>query len=159
MDNKITECISVLKFISDIKQGEKPCYFSKTVISKNEWFGTIKRRWNGEKGENGIVYVNKILDRCEHYCRMCMNESVYSTLKQLIESLEFSLVGINNLITTYNDQTDVRRDYMEIRFRIVAIIGFVDKHLNEDSSVPVSPNNNDKNGKTNFFSLSNVIIN
>ena len=57
----IEDCISLLDFVSTIPSGHKPCYKTKTTVSKDAWFVTFKRRWNGEKGEYGIDHINKVL--------------------------------------------------------------------------------------------------
>src|SRR5665648_508659 len=101
-----TQCIDILTFISNIKENDKPCYNTKTTINKNAWFVTIQRRWSGEKGENGITYVNNILDSCDKYYRMCLNnvDSVSYDQNQLTTVLKDSIKGFDNLIGTYSDQ-------------------------------------------------------
>ena len=115
----IDNCINELDFISSIPKNHKPCFKTKTTLSKNGWFVTAKRRWNGEKGEQGVIYVNKILDDCEIYYRTCILGSVGDNydrdnnpiLSMLLETLKNSVVGFENLINTYEDQKGVSKDY------------------------------------------------
>ena len=80
----------------------------------------------GEKGEYGIVYVNKILDSCDYHYRMCLQSSLSSdnkndaidTLRKLKDALSSSLKGFDNLIITYKDQNEVSKDYDECKNRV-----------------------------------------
>ena len=90
----------------------------------------MRRRWGGEKGEYGVVYVGKILDSCDYHYRMCLQYSIngenkldnIETLKNLKNILTSSIDGIDNLIDTYSDQINVSNDYKTIKNRIEIMI-------------------------------------
>ena len=79
----IERCITELNFISSIKKGHKPLYNNKTTIEKSSWFVTLKRRWNGEKGENGIFHVNNVMSSCDLMYHMCCEN--FSNYQDMIE--------------------------------------------------------------------------
>jgi hypothetical protein len=122
----LAECIKTLEFIKNIPQKHKPCYNSKTTISKEAWFSTVRRRWGGEKGEYGIIYVDKILDSCNYHYRMCLQSSLSSenkneyidTLRRIKDALSGSIVGFENLIRTYSDQGEVSTNYDKCKNRV-----------------------------------------
>ena len=111
----IEDCISELEFISSVPKGHKPCYKTKTTVSAEGWFVTIRRRWNKEMGEYGIVHVNKVLSSCDLHYRMCIGNLGSSGnlegLKELSDALTKSISGFDNLIETYKDQKKVSDDY------------------------------------------------
>ena len=143
ISDKIRNCIVVLDFISKIPKGHKPCYKTKTTIPKDSWFVTIKRRWNGEKGEYGVEYVSEILNECDYL----IDSEDISALTRLSRSLLKSLDGFNNLIETYNDQPGVENSYKECKEMVDKLIDHINETENKKNSV--------KTVKS-FFSASNV---
>ena len=126
------ECIKVMKFISTIEIDYKPCFNSLTTINKNAWFTTLKRRWNGEKGEEGILYVNKILCSCDKLYRMCLIER-----DVLLGLYEDSVIGLDNLIITYSDQESVCDGYRKIKETVVDAItdiAYQDNNTSDNNS-------------------------
>lgn len=119
------ECIDILIFISTIKPNDKPCYNTKTTIHKNAWFATLQRRWGGEKGEKGIVYINNVLDSCDKYYRMCLNKSGFNNNDILLSALYDSLKGFDNLINTYSDQKTVADSYKNCKDKIIKFLSEV----------------------------------
>ena len=136
------ECIKVMKFISSIEIDYKPCFNSFTVINKNSWFTTLKRRWNGEKGEEGILYVNKILCSCDKLYRMCLIER-----DVLLGLYEDSVVGLDNLIITYSDQESVCDGYRKIKETVVDSIKDLTYQDNTDQDNTDQDNNNISDNK------------
>lgn len=116
------------EFISKIPKDMKPCFSDKTLIGCNEWFSTFKRRYKGEKGERGVIYVKQLIDSTENYIKSADNISV-KKLKDLIEN---SLEGMKNLVETYKkDQQDqVSKDYEELLEKVKIIIKNIIKRKN-----------------------------
>lgn len=160
----IDNCISELDFISSIPKNHKPCYRSKTTVSTKGWFVTAKRRWNGEKGEYGVVYVNKVLDDCETYYRTCILGSVGDNydrdnnpiLSRLLETLRNSVVGFDNLIDTYDDQRSVSNDYQLIKDRVNDLIKKLNNYYGNDNIMVKSLIV--RNPKSNFFNTDNIVF-
>ncbi len=134
----IDDCISELDFISSIPSKHKPCYKTKTTITKGGWFVTIRRRWNGEMGEYGIIHVNKVLGSCDLHYRMCLDKLVADknyqpdknykeSMKKLSAALKKSIIGFNNLIETYNDQEQI--DYKTCKTKAVELSGKIDQYF------------------------------
>lgn len=149
ISDKIKNCISVLDFICTIPKNHKPCYKTKTTIPKDSWFVTIKRRWNGEKGEYGVEYINEILNQCDLYYRFCLdNQSNIEDLTRLSKLLSQSLSGFDNLIETYNDQLIVEKSYKECKEMVKKLINDISEI--ENSKIASKPI------KINFFTANNV---
>lgn len=151
-------CLSMLNFIATIPEGHKPCYKSKTTVSKHEWFVTWKRRWKGEKGELGIIYVKKILTNCDRIYKDLLGESerLFSnreSLRKLSTSLKNSVEGFNNLITTYRDQPSVSKDYEECKSLTISLYTGIDKSL-RDLLFPKTNNNSLKRIKEDLSNMS-----
>ena len=102
--------IDELAFVSSIPPKAKPCFRDKSLIFSNEWFCTLRRRWKGEKGEDGCVYLNDILNSCDNFYRMCDNLDQLKEMKKLLDS---SVVGIENVVKTYfqDSQNNVSKNY------------------------------------------------
>jgi len=136
LSNGLLETIRDLEFISKIEENQKPLYNTKNTIAKNAWFVTIRRRFAEEKGEKGIIHVNRVLDSCDLYYRMCLSDknnmllpNLLSNLSLLKLSLESSVPGFNNLINTYSDQEKVCKDYKLCKERVIDLYQCIDKYL------------------------------
>ena len=164
----ISECISLLNFISKIPKNHKPCYNSKTTVSKSGWLVTMRRRWYNEKGENGILYVTKILNRCDNHYRMCYDiES--KDIKNLTTALRNSVIGFDNLIETYGDQGSMADDYTKCKERVIILCN---NNNNNNNNLSDRENENKEDNenetelipmvipdnpiKSNFFSMNNI---
>jgi len=118
----LDSCVSKLNFISTIPENNKPCYNTNTYISKNAWFVRIRRRWAGEEGQEGVDYVNKVLDSCDRNYRMCLNSENNANLTKLRTALKNSVPGFDNLIRTYSDQKSVEEGYQKCKIRVTELI-------------------------------------
>ena len=128
VNEKIITIFNDLKFISNIPENTKPCFRDKTYIDTNSWFVTVKRRFKGEKGEKGVIYINDLIDSCDHIYRMCKDLKV---LKKLRKSLYDSKNGVKNLIFTYNDQDNVRDGYLKCFKDIISLIVKLDEKIDK----------------------------
>ena len=137
----LSECISILDFISSIQPNDKPCYKTKTTISKQDWLIRIRRRWAGETGENGVLYVNKLLCSCDIQYRMCLkNPKIEYDNAKLYLSLKNSIPGFSNLINTYSDQKNVSENYDKIKNRVISLCNQI-----ENLDNPIDTHNKHKN--------------
>ena len=100
----LKEIITDLEFISKIPKGYKPNFSDKSLVDTADWFSTIKRRYKGEQGERGVIYVNSLLTQIE-------NSSDISTLQS---HLLLAKIGLENLAYTYriDQQIQVSNDYL-----------------------------------------------
>ena len=165
----LSECISILDFISSIQQNNKPCYKTKTTISKQGWLVTIRRRWAGEKGEEGVLFINNLLCSCDIHYRMCLkNSEIGCDIDNLCLSLKNSISGFSNLINTYSDQKSISDDYAKIKNKVISLcdqirnyldkkpkkIDETEKNKNENELVPVIISDNST--RSNFFTTNNI---
>lgn len=146
--DSITKIKPELEFIASISANHKPCFSTKTTIDKNSWLVTLKRRWNGEKGEKGVKYIADILKECNqirNYCtdlqpKECLelkssncikmtediSEELFKefeeTINDFIDILTCSCRGLAKLVDTYNDQKNISKQYAQIRFQMIQII-------------------------------------
>lgn len=114
-----------LEFISKIPKGAKPCYSNRSLTYTDQWFVTLRRRWNGEKGEKGVIHVKRLLDSCDKYYRMCNLDGFgISDCDKLRTLLYESIQGLNNLVHTYliDEQKNVSDDYQKCIDRAKHII-------------------------------------
>ncbi len=163
---EISKCIENLEFISSIPENHKPYYNSKSTISTNSWFTTVRRRWGGEKGEEGIIHVNNLRDSCDHHYRMCLKslngpvsekDYIIETMQKLRTALDNSVIGFDNLINTYRDQKEVSDDYKESKKKVIALskeIGQTLHQLNNSSDNNTSENIEDEVSSENSNSSS-----
>lgn len=137
----LSKSIADLEFISTLEKGHKPLYNSRSTIQRTAWFATFQRRWAGEKGEKGLIYVNNVLDSCDRYYRMCLSDSsiytddifkynITKNLSSLRTALKNSVQGFNNLIMTYDDQETVAKGYDKCKNRVTKIIDDINIFFN-----------------------------
>lgn len=107
------------EFIGIIPKNSKPCFNDKTFTTPDEWFATIKRRYKGEKGEKGVIYLEKLIETTRFYKKD----------KNLINLLEKSIKGIENLSETYrkDNQIEVSENYKKCISKVKDIISDVEK--------------------------------
>lgn len=129
------------KFISTIPKSAKPCFYDKTFVHVTEWFVTFKRRWKGEKGEKGIVYIENLVEITEKFCNSseCFGVDNLNELKKLLDS---SIIGLTNLVYTYkiDGQIEVSESYSQLIKKVENLVTKIEKRLEENKA------------KSNFFS-------
>ena len=132
----IRECINILKFIANLPENHKPCYNTLTSIDKNAWMVTFRRRWKREKGERGTEYIHKILDSCHNHYQDCLNREMIDqhTIDLLLQCLNNSLSGFNNLIETYNDQDNIRVAYVECKVKVNKLIKDIQDNITQNNN-------------------------
>jgi len=150
----LSECISVLNFISTIEPNYKPCYKTKSVISKDAWWVTIRRRWNSEKGEEGILYVDKIMCSCDSQYHMCL-ENTEKNIDELYSSLKKSISGFSNLVSTYNDQKDVSDSYNNLKDKVLKLMTDI-KPAKPVKKKPILISVSTDTLKSKFFTTGNI---
>jgi hypothetical protein len=117
-------------FISKINKGVKPCFYDKSLIGMNDWFVTFRRRYKGEKGEKGVVYVENLIETTNKYYK---TETDYEFLNKIKETLRNSICGLNNLVYTYkiDGQESVSQSYSNCISQIEKIILDIDFIISE----------------------------
>ena len=116
----LSKILEDLEFLQIIPKGCKPNFSDKTLTSTNEWFSTIKRRYKSEKGEKGVIYVKTLINNVKSVYKNLDN----SSLKLLKGKLILAILGINNLIYTYeiDEQISVYEGYICCRKNIEKLI-------------------------------------
>ena len=143
MSNRLTlaDCLTELEFISSIPPNHKPLYGSKRTVHKDAWFTTFKRRWNGEKGEYAVIHVKEVLNSCDQYYRMFLDNVADNILenpsgadlKALSVSLKKTISGFDNLIKTYEDQKDVAKEYEKHKAVTIQLYQDIDTYSGRNS--------------------------
>ena len=120
------------EFISNIPPNVKPCFYDKSYINANEWFITFKRRYKGEKGEKGVIYITKLIENTTEY----KNSIDVKSLIKLKETLEKSLKGLNNLVDTYKSdcQEEISKSYKECFNKVEILIEKISEKLSSKKS-------------------------
>ena len=120
------------KFISGIPKGTKPCFYDKSLVSINEWFVTFKRRWKGEKGEKGVLYVENLLETTEKTIP-CLDINALRNLKEILHS---AILGLGNLVYTYkvDEQVSVSESYFLLGKRVEKLIDLIDLQVRNKSN-------------------------
>lgn len=114
------------EFVKSIPINSKPCFYSKTFIGVNDWFVTLRRRWNGEKGEKGVVYLENLINTT---MKILESENISTDeLKKMKKLLEESILGLNNLVCTYtiDNQKSVAEEYGKIIKNVKNIVTEID---------------------------------
>ena len=112
------------KFISEIPINAKPCFQDKTLTYIDEWFVTFKRRWKGEKGEKGVIYLKNLIAITKKEYDNLRKEKKINELEELKHIINNSIIGIENLIVTYtkDGQPEVAENYRQCKETINQII-------------------------------------
>lgn len=108
-------------FIASLNKNEKPCFNDRTKININEWFVTWRRRYKGEKGEKGIIYVKNLIAITREYIEKIED---MDEINLLMNVLERSLIGLNNVIYTYeiDNQIPVAEEYTKFNEMIKQLL-------------------------------------
>jgi len=123
--------IRELRFISSIPANAKPCFKDHTIMSDNEWFVTLKRRWlKREGGDDGIIHVNNIFNICDNIYSNLSIDNIIMIKKEL----ENCKPGLHNLINTYTDQRKVRDGYYKCVERVNHLIIKLDYKITQDEN-------------------------
>lgn len=130
------------KFIGNIPKGAKPCFYDKSLIYINEWFPTLRRRWKGEKGEKGVIYVENLLEMSSKLVT-CLDINGLKNFKEILQSVT---IGLQNLVYTYkvDEQESVSKSYRELTIKVEKLIEDIDQNIRN---------------KSNFFSYVPKILN
>lgn len=117
-------------FIASIPIGYKPCFGDKTLIKTNEWFVSLRRQLKNETGENGVIYVGKLLDQTINYIKN-KQEGEEHELSKIRDLLFEGDVGLINLIKTYmlSQQNSIVKGYSLLVEKIEKIIIELDDFL------------------------------
>lgn len=130
------------KFIANVPKGAKPCFYDKSLIYINEWFPTLRRRWKGEKGEKGVMYVENLLEMSIKVVS-CLDINALKNFKEILRSVT---IGLHNLVYTYkvDEQISVSNSYSDLSLKVEKLIDEIDQQIRN---------------KSNFFSYVPKILN
>ena len=120
------------KFIANVPKGAKPCFYDKSLIYINEWFPTLRRRWKGEKGEKGVMYVENLLEMSIKVAE-CLD---INALRNFKEILRLATMGLQNLVYTYkvDEQISVSNSYGDLFLKVEKLIEDIDQHIRNKSN-------------------------
>jgi hypothetical protein len=120
------------KFIAGIPKGAKPCFYDKSLIYINEWFPTLRRRWKGEKGEKGVMYVENLLESSIKLVS-CLDINALKNFKEILQSVS---IGLKNLVYTYkvDDQISVSNSYSDLSEKVEKLIDSIDQQIRNKSN-------------------------
>ena len=123
------------RFIANIPENAKPCYYDKTLVYITEWFVTLKRRYKGEKAEKGLLYIEDLVKKTEIFIESGKETgNSKSENKRLREVLLDVKIGLNNLVKTYekDGQENISKKYgdfiIEVE-RLVNKIGYQNSYF------------------------------
>lgn len=100
----LSDLLVKLKILSMIESGQKINMGSMTFVDSSSWWGAIKRGLSGEGRKGLMVHINQIVQqaitaigeyRDTIFCRLIVN------------SLAEAKIGIQSLITTYQDDPNI----------------------------------------------------
>ncbi len=101
LPNTLRDLLVKLQFLSMIEKGMKPCMSDLSFVSANSWVGAFKRRICNENRKNLINEIELIVDQSIR----ALDEYHSSTkfMKILTSSIDSSKIGLENLLSTYQD--------------------------------------------------------
>lgn len=112
-DIKVTNILTELKFISEIKPNDKLCYNNNEINIDDSYLKSLTRWWNNYNRKDTIaaletIYVTTfelldILINNQKQNILTLNEyKNIDLLHELIKHLDISLMGLNSLKITYD---------------------------------------------------------
>ena len=161
IDNILVE----LEIIGQIKENDKLAISvipgdTKIFVSTYSWYSRFIRKYNGYNRDTCIKHIETLVDRIEKTSNTIINGSLVDMCITIKTSIKKSIIGLNNLKTTYNDDS-------EIVARLVILINRLEKTLtlledfNDtiDIDLTSSINLGIDNGLPNYNSIDNTIDN
>lgn len=104
MDNE--EVISKLKFLAKVQKGEK-INVNGLFVQLDGLKTTVSRTvWNVDSRQNTLTFIEKVLANSTNLIELYLNSNNHSKFemaKNIINDLDSSKSGIQNLKNTYND--------------------------------------------------------
>lgn len=105
------DIIEDLKFISKIGVNEKVSCKYKIIHSNNIFTSISRNLWYKENRNDVIEFLNKLLLRIDNHVKKNIN---VIELVSFADAITQSIKGINNLISTYNDDKAIVCQYKMI---------------------------------------------
>lgn len=99
--------IENLNFMGQIAVGQKVSFKHKTIKNDNI-LTSLSRYWYEDKRQDGVQFTNSIILQLESY--ISKTEDIIK-LVSLVDAISKSIIGINNLIKTYNDDKAIVYQY------------------------------------------------
>ena len=101
---ELRDLFEISSFIAHAKPSTKPCFRTRSYVSKDSWMGALYRRLHGESAMLGALQIQRIAER--------LSSSLYAyqgkIWEQTIRShLTDFLKGVRVIEETYSDYTEV----------------------------------------------------
>lgn len=129
----INESTKLLLIISQIKTGEKLYTTNKQfVICQNSKLDKIYRYFFGENGDKNMTRLQEIYSRSFALVANILSENTLQGIfykQQLKEALLKSKNGLNNWLTSYNDDADINAQMSILHKNIDLNIALLSKSL------------------------------
>ena len=95
----------------------------KLVVDKSSYIAFIKRRYNGYDRLSVITYLKDFVNKLEKYVEMLVKGNLEDYAKVIIPIIKTALIGLNNLKSTYIDDSNI---VSEISLIIIKLESFVE---------------------------------
>ena len=126
----VQDLISELEYLSQIKEGKKPCQSKKIFFESDSWWGSVYRTIYRE---GKIPFINHIKNTIEIYATVVEEHPEY---KKILEPLLISArSGIVNLCQTYQDDP-------EFNSEIKVVMMLFELNLNSPSDITETSSTN-----------------
>lgn len=101
----LQDLLSRLRFVGEIKQGDKVCIYDRSLVGRTAWFGRAKRLFMFDSRYKIIGFIEQLIDETVK----SMNQYQKSPFINLITTnLKLARAGILNLQVTYQNDAFVK---------------------------------------------------
>ena len=101
---ELVDLFEISSFVAAAKPYSKPCFRTKTFVSKDSWIGAIYRRFYGENAMIGAMYIQRIAERLASALKNYKGQVWEPAIRK--HTTDFAK-GIKVIQETYHDYTDV----------------------------------------------------
>ena len=100
----LNDLLVKLKILSMIERGHKINMGSMTFVDANSWLGSLQRSLSGEGRKGLMIHLNQIIQQAITAINEYQNTEF---CKIVVNSLAGAKIGIQNLITTYQNDPSI----------------------------------------------------
>lgn len=101
---ELVDLFEVSSFVGCARPYSKPCFRSKTYVSKDSWVGALYRRFYGENAMYGAMTIQRIAERLASALKNYKGQVWESAIRR--HMVDF-MKGVKIIQETYHDYTDV----------------------------------------------------
>jgi len=109
IDSNLRELLTELKYVGELRVGQKPNYNSMTISNNGSIIDYIFRRFNRETCDSTAEYISNLCDRTEAVLHDYRNDTVLQNI--ILQHLEIFWNGLNNLLKTYSNIARIKARY------------------------------------------------